>query len=90
MTQDSVEFKRLNGKELVYFESSISKGLFLHNATLKELSFVIGVVAVFLTKGFEGTRGHTLKQVRYNCKRYFQTRFYELVGLREDHIRAIK
>lgn len=51
------EFKRVNGEEIVYFESSISKGFFLHNAdalltlsinrtTIKELAFILANVAV--------------------------------------------
>lgn len=43
-----------------------------------------------MTSKFEMTRGKTIKQIRYNCRRYYEKRFYELVGLQETDIRALK
>lgn len=94
-------FRRYNGEELVYFETEISKGFFLHNGdalltisinrtNLKELSFVLSNIAVFITKGFDTSRAKTLKQMRVQIAKYFETNFFELVGLNRSHVREIK
>lgn len=99
-TIESVEFTRYMGKRQV-LKVVFPKDFFVHNAdallnitinrtTLKELIHVLSNIAVFMTSRFEITRGRTLKQVRYNCKRYYNIIFYELVGLTENDIRTIK
>lgn len=97
---DGIPFRRLNGEELVYFESSISKGFFKHNAdsllqisinrtTMKELIFMRSNIAVFLTLRFEFFKGNTLRRVRETARKYYQSHFLEVVRIEEENLHLV-
>lgn len=97
--KSGVEFRRYNGEEIVFFESSTSKGFFVHNAdalltiainrtNLKNLAFTLGQIAVFMTKGFDFCKAPTMKSMRNQMT--FSEKWWLVVGLEETSIRNVK
>lgn len=99
--KSGVEFRRYNGEEIVFFDSSTSKGFFVHNAdalltitinrtTLKNLAFTLGQIAVFMTKGFDFCKAPTIKSMRNQIAKMFTEKWWLVVGLEENSIRNVK
>lgn len=57
---------------------------------LKNLAFTLGQIAVFMTKGFDTSKARTMKSMRQLIAKHYSEKWWLVVGLEENAIRAVK